>query len=142
MPIADARDIIVTTPKKEMIAAAEEARNLIKHGSGIYFRRLSSKPLHIDTGSKVFYVEDGYIRGFAVICNYEERSDGRCSDLGEYYKPGFFIEMWVKSWKWIKPIPMKGFQGYRYFTPPEDMEIVGDWKDSKPPVKGEKGDTT
>jgi hypothetical protein len=94
-------------------------------------------------GSRIFYVEDGYIRGFAMFCRMNILSEGEhCDASGRVWDPGVYVYMRADGWQWIKPIPMRGFQGYRYFTPPDDMEIVGDWKDPKPPVKGERDDTT
>lgn len=37
----------------------------------------------------------------------------------------------ASEWKWIKPIPMKGFQGWRYFDA-TCTEIIGNWLDPKP----------
>lgn len=134
-------DIIVTTPKRQMVTAAHEAEQAKKHG-GYYFRRLASRPKGLQEGSKVFYVEDGYIRGFATVCKLVNLPEGKKCEVSWYpWAAGFYIYMNADSWKWIKPIPMEGFQGYRYFTPPEDMEIVGDWKDPKP-EKGERDDAT
>lgn len=60
-------DIIVTTPKTEMVNAAREAENCIKEGGGYYFRRFNQQPCGLMPGEKVFYVEDGHITGYAII---------------------------------------------------------------------------
>ena len=62
------KDIIVTTPKSEMDNAAKEAADCIRSGGGYYFRRLPTLPKEFGLGSKVFYVENGYIRGYAIVC--------------------------------------------------------------------------
>jgi hypothetical protein len=41
--------------------------------------------------------------------------------------------MTASSWSWIKPIKMKGFQGYKYIEN-LDYEIIGNWKDPMPSI--------
>lgn len=125
-------DIIVTTPKTEMENSAKEAENCIKNGGGYYFRRFVEKPKRLEIGDKVFYVEDGFIRGFAIV---EKIISGQmlCETTQRLWPHGDYIFMPAESWKWIKPIPFKGFQGYRYFNN-NLIEIVGDWKDKKPEI--------
>ncbi len=126
-------DIIVTTPKSQMENAKKEAEHCISKGGGIYFRRFSlNKKPKIEKGNKVFYVEDGYLRGYATVL-YTQEADGQiCEVTGKQYLPGFYVVMDAKSWKWIKPIPMKGFQGYRYLKDDINIEVVGNWLDKKP----------
>lgn len=134
MPIADARDIIVTTPKRQMAIAAHEAEQAKKHG-GYYFRRLSSRPKNIQRNSRVFYVEDGYIRGFGIACRIDTLSEGEhCDATGRAWAPGVYVYMKADSWVWIDPIPMKGFQGFRHAGGIK-FEVVGNWLDIKPEVK-------
>ena len=137
MTIADARDIIVTTPKKQMGNAAMEAEQAKKHG-GYYFRRLSSRPKKIQKGSRVFYVEDGYVRGFGKACRIDTLSEGEhCDASGKVWAPGVYVYMRADSWKWIEPIPMKGFQGFRHAGGIK-FNVVGDWMDPKPEIGREK----
>jgi hypothetical protein len=130
-------DIIVTTPKREMANSALEAEELKKAGGGRYFRVLHSLPKKIGDGSRIFYVEDGYIRGFCPICEIAD-SEGSfeiCEVTDRIWHGKVFIYMYAKEWKWIKPIRMKGFQAWRYFEAPDDMGIIGDWMDPKPDTK-------
>lgn len=126
-------DIIVTTPKKEMENAALEAEELKRDGGGFYFRTLHSRPKDIGDGSRIFYVEDGYVRGFCIIDHLED-GGGTCEVTNRYWDGSVRVIMYADTWKWIRPIPMKGFQGWRYYEPPDDMEIVGGWLDSRPGV--------
>lgn len=64
-------DIIVTTPKNSMKSAAGEAEKVKEEGGGLYFRTLTSHPRGLDKRSRVFYVEDGYVRGFCRISTME-----------------------------------------------------------------------
>jgi len=127
------RDIVVTTPKSEISTAAKEAADCIRNGGGYYFRRLPSMPHQFGAGSKVFYVEDGYVRGYGLVCEAGGSTEGWvCQTTTHYWPPGNYAVMPAQSWTWIKPIPMRGFQRWRYFSRP--AEEVGGWLDPKPEV--------
>jgi hypothetical protein len=123
------KNIIVTTPKTQMDIAKQEAENCINNGGGYYFRTFRNRPKELVIGSKVFYVEDGYIRGFGVVSNIVN-GNMTCDVSGKDWGEGFHAIMDAKSWAWIKPIPMKGFQGWRYFN--GNYEKIGNWLDPKP----------
>lgn len=125
------RDIVVTTPKQSIEIAAEEAEYCIKNKFGYYFRVLNSSPKNVNISSKVFYVEDGYVRGFAEVFKIHF-GQMTCEITGKIWKGNCILVMSASSWCWIKPIKMKGFQGYRYFNQP--VEIVGNWLDPKPKI--------
>jgi hypothetical protein len=117
------RDIIVTTPKGEIANAAREAREARR------FKK--SVPRELAPGSRIFYVEDGYVRGFATV-ERVETSSRLCTTTGREWGEGTYAFMRADSWQWIRPLKMTGFQGYRYDAPP-GVEIVGGWLDPKPP---------
>lgn len=145
-------DIIVTTPKGQMANAAAEAADCIRNGGGEYFRRFhpTAYPRQIAVGSRVYYVEDRFIRGFAVVSLLLHSPAGMtCDTTGRVWSQGFYVFMDATSWQWVCPIPMRGFQGFRYvewgggddsrnnivsgmggFTGP--LEIVGNWRDPRP----------
>ena len=126
-------DIIVTTPKSQMANAAKEAEDCKKAGGGYYFRRLNRYPKRLRLGDRVWYVEDGYIRGFAVAVRFiSSNVEIECDTTNAIYPPGTYVFMTAEFWKWIKPIPYRGFQGWRYYTPPQDFEVVGGWLDPRP----------
>jgi len=145
-------DIVVTTPKREMANAAREAEDCKRAGGGEYFRRLPviHAPLVLP-GDRVYYVEDGAIRGFAVVKRVHATASGECCDTtGRQWPPGVYVFMDATTWHWIRPIPMKGFQGTRYARErrQEDgtrcvwngtgwhrAEILGGWLDTKPVVE-------
>lgn len=124
-------DIIITTPKSEMKTAATEAEQCIRNGGGFYFRKFATLPRNLNPGSRIFYTEDGYVRGFAVVDSVSIGSS-TCSTTGRVWE-GYIAYMRADSWKWVKPIPLKGFQGWRYFDA-RGIEIVGGWRDPKPSV--------
>lgn len=142
-------DIIVTTPKSQMKAAAQEAADAIasfERGLGLteYFRRfpLSAYPKNVESGDRVYYVEDGYVRGFAVASRIEVRGETRCDTTMKMWYPGAYIFMQADSWRWIKPIAMKGFQGFRYIDAKTQraVEVVGGWRDPRPGTDVPEGD--
>lgn len=124
-------DIIVTTPKTQMEEAKQEAHDCIRNLGGHYFRRFNHKPSDLTIGDKIFYVEDGYIRGFASIVKMES-GENQCETTGKFWAQGWYVFLDSTTWQWIKPIPMKGFQGWRYFK--DEYVIIGGWLDPKPNV--------
>lgn len=128
--------IIITTPKSEMTNAAQEARDCIKNKGGYYFRRFSKWPCNIERGERVWYVEAGYLRGYAVVYQVGYLKDGQvCKTTGKTYPAGFYIFMKAESWRWVKPVPYKGFQGYRRAMSMGLNVPIGGWKDPKPEIK-------
>lgn len=127
-------DIIITTPKSMMREAAQEAEDAKRSGGGYYFRSLHSPPRDLNEGDRVFYVEDGYIRGFCTVDHLSDSSFGGhiCQTTGRHWSGACFVFMRPNSWTWIRPIPKKGFQGWRYYTAPADLEILGDWMAPRP----------
>jgi hypothetical protein len=144
-------DIIVTTPKSEMRNAEREAGDCLRDGGGEYFRYMGVRP-GCEAGDRIYYVEDGYVRGFAIVARVaHERCPRRCDTTGGWWSAGWYVFMDATSWQWIQPIPMKGFQGWRYarkhiFTPSELRYtgaspfgkehplavVVGGWRDPRP----------
>jgi len=151
-------DIIVTTPKDQMASAAREAADCIAAGGGEYFRRfpVSCYPTALRAGARVYYVEDGFVRGFAVVSRVQAAYEAqRCDTTGRRWPSGIYVFMAADSWKWIRPIPMKGFQGFRHYetqtgTEPGQLvlypvarmpdfmrlgrgaSIIGGWRDPRP----------
>ena len=129
-------DIVVTTPKKERVNAEAEAEWAKAQGGGPgvhYFRRMGRVPQELKPGDKVFYVEDGYVRGFCTLMGIDwGEQEAICEVTMRDWGNGAQLIMRADSWKWVKPIKMKGFQGFRYFDQP--YEVVGDWKDKRPGV--------
>lgn len=127
-------DIIVTTPKGEMQNAADEAADVLEAGGGRYFRTFRHSPPNICPGDRVFYVEDGFVRGFASVVETVAGGRRRCDTTGREWGEGFHVIMDARSWKWIAPIPMVGFRGWRYWGRPVPATI-GDWRAPKPGQK-------
>ena len=129
-------DIIITTPKREMATAAREAEDCERDGGGEYFRRFPvARAPWIIPGRRVYYVEDGYVRGFAVVVRVHTMNNPvLCLTTGRLWPAGFYVFMDATTWQWIRPILTKGFQGFRYAI--LNPIIVGGWLDPKPEVEG------
>ena len=135
------KDIVVTTPKNQVAKAVYEAKSCIDSGGGKYYRHFPSRPKHIAIGSKVFYVEDGFVRGFAMVVEifcgkaFADPNTGMIVSIEEspLKQDGYTVVTDAASWKWIKPIPMQGFQNYRYFDSSQ-VSVIGTWRDPKPKV--------
>lgn len=150
-------DIIVTTPKSMMADAAAEAEDCKRAGGGQYFRRFGVRP-PVEPGDRIYYVEDGYVRGFALVTEVRHEAEQTCETSGHVWSEGWYVFMDATTWQWIRPIPMRGFQGFRMayksirrseesFTESQrripcgdginiidtdDAVIVGNWLDPKP----------
>lgn len=127
-------DIMVTTPKKEKFNAELEAANVVKDKAGVYFRYLGRYRPNFEIGDKVFYVENGFIRGYCLIINIEKKVNQKCGTTGRMWPNGWYVYQDATTWKWVKPIPYKGFQGWRYLNDLYNsrIEVVGGYLDPKP----------
>lgn len=130
------RHLLVTTPMRESATAAEEARGCIEAGGGFYFRRFVNCPKGLEAGSRIYYVEAGYIRGYATVDRVMTLESGeRCGTTGRLYPPGTYAFMPAETWKWVRPLAYKGFQGFRYIDPTGlGLRVVGGWRSPKPEV--------
>ena len=132
--ITKPKHIIVTTPKSEMENSALEASECIKNNGGFYLRKLGkNRPKGLDIGSKIYYIEDGYLRGFGVVASVVQK-DHKYETTGRQWGDGWYAIISANTWQWIKPIKMQGFQGFRYFDD-SGVEIIGNWLDSKPEIQ-------
>lgn len=127
--------IIVTTPQTSAKRAAQEAQDCIDAGGGEYFRRFGGRsfPKRLHVGDRVYYVQNGFLRGYALVSRFEISSGEVCDTSGEQYGSGHYVYMDATTWKWVEPTPMKGFQGYRYAADWTNLlAILGGWKDPMP----------
>ena len=125
-----------------MKESAQEAADCIAVGGGSYFRqfgylrdgKLVGWPKNLDLGDRVWYVEDSYVRGYAIVDDIMLTSSPRiCDTTGKSYPAGCYVQMRADSWKWVKPVKYKGFRGWRYHN--QSSKVIGNWLDSKPVVE-------
>jgi hypothetical protein len=84
-----------------------EARDLVIN------YRVASRP-RVEAGGRCYMAHGGALRGWSEILGIEERGRHEVRDpAGGYWPPGIYV---VRSPRWhaIEPVPMRGFQGYRY----------------------------
>lgn len=88
-------DIVVTTPKSQMAAAAAEAGAVKKAGGGFYFRRFGLRP-PTGVGDRMYYAEDGFMRGFGVVAAVAQRIAAyQCETTGRWWAPGWYV--WIDA---------------------------------------------
>ncbi len=111
-------DILVTTPKSEIASSRKEAADVEKHG-GHYFRTFKRLP-NVQPGDKIYFVEDGQIRGYGVVFEIK-REPMVCATTGRTWAGHHVC---YSKWVWLKePVSYKGFQGHRYISRlPPDMQ--------------------
>jgi hypothetical protein len=119
-------DIVVTTPKSEIDNSREEGEAVEAEG-GYWFRTFRFRP-KVEIGDRMFFVDDGLIRGYGVIFNVVQMTDGlkdglKCETTGRFWgAEGDWIVAYNK-WHWLKkPVPFKGFQGIRYLCRLPDLK--------------------
>ena len=105
-----ARDIIITIPKS--IEWSEYQKELVEAENGGTLNFKVSQFPNTTKGRKCYLVYDGHIRGYMIICGLSEK-EFDCTTTGKNWK-GKFIERSGKFFP-IDPVPMKGFQGFRYY---------------------------
>ena len=105
-------DIIVTTPKSEHKTAEAEAEAVANDPNSFWFRTIRGKP-NVQIGDRVYYVDNGMIRGYGVV--FEIEVGEMWDDTHERWWNGTNLKQ--RIWVWLKkPIPFRGFQGFRYIN--------------------------
>ena len=103
-------NILVTTPKSKHKLAEEEAKFVEKNPDAYWFRTIRGKP-NVQIGDKVYYVDNGEIRGYGIVFDIES-GEMECEATGRIYH-GTHLKQ--RKWVWLKTtIPFRGFQGFRY----------------------------
>lgn len=115
------KDIIVTWPKSRPLASyLTELRKAKESNQVINFRvhRLPKIPL----GSRCYRVHNGNVHGYTNIIDFKYRSIDVVSDpvTGGFWPEGNYI-VCDPEWHSIDPIPMAGFQGWKYFKEAETI---------------------
>ena len=120
------KDLLITMPEpvvRSVLAAPEDC---------YFFHRTGGKPKWHEAGDRVFFVFSGFVRGFGR--SHSIRRLGRTVSLdGRVFRPGWYLMIYPDSWRWITPLAMRGFQGFRYSVLHDDqVEVVGDYRDAQP----------
>ena len=105
------RDIIITLPKSVSWDEYSKELDAVKDGSQVMNYKVNSFP-KTGVGNKCYVVHNGFIKGWMSIVGMFEQ-EFTCSTTGKDWK-GKFIQR-SGPFNKVEPIPMKGFQGFRYF---------------------------
>ena len=124
------RNIIVTTPYRDSNTAIKEAEHALANPGTYYFRTLNRPPRDLAPGDKVYYVERGYIRGYAIV-EAIVRRELTCQVTGRDVN-GWQIMMPADSWQWIFPVRKRGFRHWQYYD--YEHPSIGDWRQPRPGV--------
>lgn len=105
-------DIIVTIPKSERANQDKEDQAVAQAGnSGVQFWKISRKPLNLNIGDHVYFIEDGFITWYQIFTGYT--NDPICEVTRRVW-PGLNLILKCPATRLSKPIPHRGFQGFHY----------------------------
>jgi len=110
-------DIIVTVPKKELknVDAEEKWSHDLtekQRKSAFCFWSMNRRPKRLEPGDRVYFIQNGFIVNSNEFLRYEE--EGEYCEVTDRYWKGPILVMDITSIPLKKPVPMKGFQGFRY----------------------------
>ena len=105
-------DIIVTIPKSISWKNYQKELKAVESGNQVMNFKVPRLPKQAKVGDKCYLCHNGYVIGWMKIVGMQ--SGGFvCTTTGTNWE-GNFIQRGGRFNK-IKPIPMKGFQGFKYF---------------------------
>ncbi len=107
------KDIIITIPKTIPWEEYQRELDAVADNTAVMNYKVKNFP-NTQVGNRCYVVYNGQVIGWMGIVGMSEK-EFTCTTTGKQFK-GKFIERSGKFHK-ITPIPMKGFQGFRYFTP-------------------------
>lgn len=107
------KDIVITLPAKISWKEYEKELAAVKDGSKVLNFKVPYFPKDTEIGRKCYLVHKGHIVGWMKIVGMVEK-DFTCEITGKKWT-GKFIQRSGPFFK-CSPIPMKGFQGFRYIN--------------------------
>lgn len=112
-------DVIVTIPKSEYGNIEKEiawAKKLGKRQKRTASKNwtVSRAPKHIDDGDRCYFIRNGMITHYREIRGVQEFDHGFTCEVTDRDWWGPYLELDVMPVVLKKPVPMKGFQGWRY----------------------------
>jgi len=105
-------DIVVTLPKQTKWEEYQKELDLVKDGSNVMNFKVINMPLKSQIGNKCWICYKDNVIGYMNIVGFEEK-DFECSVTGTKWRGKFVVRS--GEFTKVEPIPMKGFQGFRYF---------------------------
>lgn len=110
----ESRSIVITIPSNKSWSEYEKELAQVADGRQVLNFKVANFPKGVKVGDRCYVVYRGLIVGWMSIAGMSEKSF-RCSTTGKEWK-GRFIERSGKFHYLDEKIPMKGFQGFRYFS--------------------------
>ena len=107
------KDIIITLPAKIKWEDYQKELDAVKDGGMVLNFKVPYFPKETGVGKKCYLIHKGAIRGWMEIVGMQEQ-DFVCEVTGKQWT-GKFIQR-SGPFHEISPIPMKGFQGFKYFN--------------------------
>jgi len=106
-------DIIIYTTKEKLLHKQDKLEGDIDKGDyGIYYWEFSRFPKSITKEDKIYFAIEGFIVGYFEILDMN--TGEICGSQDPLGIPDNSISWFANSWKEIKPIPTKSFQGFKY----------------------------
>lgn len=112
MDIINNQDIVITLPSNIKWDDYEKELKSVEDESQVLNFKVPNLPKNTSIGSKCYLCYKGNVIGWMKITGLVN-NDFTCSTTGKQWS-GKFIQRSGKFNKLENPIPMKGFQGYRY----------------------------
>lgn len=110
----DNNSIVVTLPSNVEWSDYEKELERVKNYDEVMNFKVYNFPKGIKRGDKCYIVHRGYVKGWMKIMGFSEKKF-TCTTTGRDFN-GKFIERSGPFHYIDKKIPMRGFQGFRYFN--------------------------
>lgn len=111
----DSRSIIITLPSNINWEDYQKELDKVKNGQNVINFKVGQFPKGVKAGDRCYLTHKGYVIGWMTIAGLSEK-EFVCSTTGKKWV-GKFIERSGPFHYLDEKIPMKGFQGFRYFSP-------------------------
>lgn len=107
----EGKDLVITLPKSVKWEDYEKELEAAANGDLLNFK-VPNLPKEAKIGNKCYIVHNGEIKGWMEICGLI-KGGFDCTTTGKRWD-GNFVQRTGEFNYLDEPIPMKGFQGYRY----------------------------
>jgi hypothetical protein len=116
-------DIIITIPSS-ITNWFKECQEVEKDENLELRYHVRALPKKCKVGDKCFVIQNGFIRGYHIISKLDYVHSFVCSTTGKKWGAGYYIIRKGKFYELNQPVPMKGFQGFRYINFDDTLSII------------------
>lgn len=109
------KDVVITLPSNLKWEEYEKELEAVKDGKQVMNFKVSNLPTNTAIGNKCYICYQGNIIGWMKITGLVKDTEFDCTTTDKNWK-GNFIQRSGKFNKLENPIPMSGFQGFRYYN--------------------------